>query len=84
MSMLRAHHHARRVLWCALRFTFPPNPPTQSMTFVGLRVFIAGSGGHRLSLSLKPWFLDPKPWSLNPNPWFLDPKPWILNPKHGS
>ena len=40
MSMLRAHHNAGRVAWRALRFTFPPNPPTQSMTFVGFRVFI--------------------------------------------
>ena len=32
--------HARRVLWCALRFTVPPNPPTQSMTIDGFRVFI--------------------------------------------
>ena len=38
--MLRAHHHAGRVLWCVPRFTSSPNPPTQFMTLVGFRVFI--------------------------------------------
>ena len=33
----RAPHHARRVVWCAPRFTEPPNPPTQFMTLERLR-----------------------------------------------
>ena len=36
----RAHHHARRVVLCAPRFTEPSNPPTQFVTFVGFRVFL--------------------------------------------
>ena len=38
----REHHHARRVVWCAPRFT-DLNPPTQFTTLVGFRVSLPQS-----------------------------------------